>query len=171
MPLLAPGTPAPDFELPDADGKKRSLSSERSRGPVLLVFYKISCPTCQFVLPFVDRLWKRLWGSAVTVLAVSQDPPDDTAAFNREFGMEMPSVFDGEEEGYPVSEQYGIAHVPALFLVEPDGVISYSGAGWVKAEFEELLERLAGAAGMERLELFEPGEDVPDFRGGCASKN
>ena len=51
MAALPPGSKAPDFELPDRDGASHSLSDALRKGPVLLTFFKISCPTCQFQSP------------------------------------------------------------------------------------------------------------------------
>jgi peroxiredoxin len=47
MTALAAGTKAPDIELETMEGKKFSLQAELARGPVVLIFFKASCPTCQ----------------------------------------------------------------------------------------------------------------------------
>jgi AhpC/TSA family len=38
--IVKAGQPAPDFALPDADGRQVSLSELRARGPVALSFYR-----------------------------------------------------------------------------------------------------------------------------------
>jgi peroxiredoxin len=58
MAALASGAKAPDFELKTLDGKRVSLSEKLSRGAVVLAFFKVSCPTCQYAFPFLDRLEK-----------------------------------------------------------------------------------------------------------------
>jgi peroxiredoxin len=58
MPALAVGARAPDFELKTLDGKRGWLGEELSRGPVVLAFFKVSCPTCQYAFPFLERLHK-----------------------------------------------------------------------------------------------------------------
>ena len=58
MPALTVGTTAPDFTLPDMDGKQFSLRQAIARGPVVLVFFKVSCPVCQFAFPFIERIYK-----------------------------------------------------------------------------------------------------------------
>jgi peroxiredoxin Q/BCP len=94
---LQPGSQAPDFLLPDAEGRRFALADALKRGPVLLAFFKVACPTCQYALPFVERLARRLEGGAVTVWAISQDSPEHTAMFNREFGISLPPLFDPED--------------------------------------------------------------------------
>ena len=38
--MIQPGEQAPDFELPDQDGRPWRLSDQLQAGPVLLVFYR-----------------------------------------------------------------------------------------------------------------------------------
>lgn len=56
MAALAVGAKAPDFELKTLDGKRVSLNEELARGAVVLAFFKVSCPTCQYAFPFLERL-------------------------------------------------------------------------------------------------------------------
>ena len=70
--LPAAGSRAPSFQLKDLDGKLRTLEEMLAGGPVLVAFYKVSCPVCQFTLPFLERLHQGAGGS-VQFVAVSQD--------------------------------------------------------------------------------------------------
>jgi peroxiredoxin len=167
MAALEPDTAAPQFSLPDDKGEVHSLTEGLAKGPLLLVFFKVSCPTCQYALPFFERLHKRLAGAAVNIWAVSQDSLDHTNAFGREFGIEtLPVLFDPEEEGYPVSNVYGITNVPTAFLVEPDGRIAVTSVGWSKDDVARISRQLGQAAGEPGLLLFEPSENVLAFRPG-----
>jgi|ERR1700733_5304850 len=58
MAALTTGTQAPDFELKTLEGKRFSLSEQLGRGAAVLAFFKVSCPTCQYALPFLERLHK-----------------------------------------------------------------------------------------------------------------
>ena len=58
MAALTAGTKAPDFELIAMDGKRFSLQEELTHRPVVLAFFKGSCPVCQYAFPFLDRLSK-----------------------------------------------------------------------------------------------------------------
>ena len=62
MTALSAGTVAPKFSLPMVDSGSFSLPEALQRGPVLLAFFKISCPVCQFALPFVERLYQAWQG-------------------------------------------------------------------------------------------------------------
>src|SRR5271170_3092063 len=86
MAALTPGTPAPDFTLPTMEGKQFSLKEALLRGPALLVFFKISCPVCQFALPFLDRIYRAYGNRNVAIVGISQNGNKDTASFLKEYG-------------------------------------------------------------------------------------
>src|SRR2546425_219 len=127
--MLTAGAPAPDFELQDLSGKRRSRAEIAAGKPVLLAFYKASCPVCQYTFPFLERLYRGRTNRDIGMYAISQDDPESTREFEQEFGITIPTLLDKEEEGYPASNAYRLSHVPSLFLVEPDGRISHAITG------------------------------------------
>jgi peroxiredoxin len=165
MPALATGTTAPGFELKTLDGKAFSLSAGLARGPVILAFFKVGCPTCQYTFPFLERLYKTYGSQGVTLVGVSQNNAKDTAAFNKQFGITFPVLLD-DTEAYPVSNAYGLTNVPTIFWIAQDGEIEVSSVGWVKADFEQLNRKMAEIGKIPAASMFKPGEDVRDFRAG-----
>lgn len=155
--MLAEGATAPDFELQSAisgesKGLRRSLLA--SGNPVLLAFFKISCPVCQFAFPFLQRI---AGSASLTIVGISQDDAHGTSEFNEELGISLESLIDPRP--YRVSSSYRISNVPSMFLVEPDGKISHSVIGFSKAAFEEFGRR-AG------LRPFREDELIPAYRPG-----
>jgi peroxiredoxin len=73
MAALGEGAKAPDFSLPVLDGSKFSLQDALKHGQVLAVFFKVSCPVCQYLFPFFERLHKAYGSQSVAMVAVSQD--------------------------------------------------------------------------------------------------
>jgi len=116
MAALATGAKAPDFELKTLDGKQLSLREELARGPVVLAFFKASCPTCQYAFPFLERLHKAYQQRGYTLVGISQNDAKDTAAFNKEFGVTFPVLLDDTQK-YPVSNAYGLTNVPSIFWI------------------------------------------------------
>jgi len=165
MAALTEGTKAPEFELKTLDGKPFSLNDELARGAVVLVFFKVSCPTCQYALPFYERLYKAYRSKGISLVGVSQNDAKDTAAFNKEFGVTFPVLLD-DMRSYPVSNAYGLTNVPTVFWIAQDGEIEVSSVAWVKADFEEINRRMAEAGKIAPAVMFRPGEDVRDFRAG-----
>ena len=165
MAALTVGAKAPDFELKALDGKRFALHDELARGPVVLAFFKVSCPTCQYTFPFLERLYRAYGHKNVTLVGVSQNNPRDTAAFNKEFGVTFPVLLD-DTETYPVSNAYGLTNVPTIFWIAEDGEIEVSSVGWLKADFEQIGRKMAEAGKTAPAVVFKPGEDVKDFRAG-----
>jgi peroxiredoxin len=165
MAALTAGTKAPEFELKAMDGKRFALREELARGPVVLAFFKVSCPICQYAFPFLERLERAYGHKGVRIIGVSQDDPKHTAAFTKEFGVTFPVLLD-DKDAYPVSNAYGLTNVPTLFWIAQDGKIEVSSVGWVKADFTEIGSRMAAAGNTAPAAMFKPGEDVRDFRAG-----
>jgi peroxiredoxin len=154
--MLNAGELAPDFQLPSAAGSSISLRSLLERSPVLVAFFKISCPTCQYTLPFLERISS---GGRIVILGVSQDDAEDTNDFAASVRLSFPLAIDGIRTGYAVSSAYRITNVPSLFLVEQGGKIASAWSGFSRPDLEELGRRIGVSA-------FQPGEQTPQFKPG-----
>ena len=164
MPILSSGMSAPPFQLVTTTGERLSLAAALAGGPVLLAFFKVSCPTCQFTFPFVERIYRQLREHGVRIWGVVQDKPQDGARFAATFGVTFPILVD--ELPYTVSRAYGLAHVPSLFLIKPDGKVEMSGDGFAKADLLAIQRSLAEQLSATPTELFLPTERIPEFKPG-----
>jgi peroxiredoxin len=142
------------------DGKEYSLSNLMERGPVVAAFFKISCPVCQFTFPFLERLYRRYGAEGITFLGISQDDARATAKFTKEYGVTFPMAVD-DENGYVVSNAYGLTNVPTIFLINTDGTIKVSSNGFDKKDLETIAAELAERRKIARAPLFRPDEVVP----------
>lgn len=149
------GQTAPEFRLALAGGGYRTLDELLAEGPVLLAFYKVTCPTCQLAMPFLQRLQ----GGALQVYAVCQDNAGRVKEFADAFEVELPNLLDTVDEGYPASNAYGVTHVPTMYLVERDKRISWEWSGFHRKRFELLAER-AGRT------IFTDADRVPESQPG-----
>ena len=131
-------------------GGEISLAELLRDGPILLAFYKVTCPVCQMTLPFLERLHA---AGTARVFGVSQNDAEDTRNFARHFGLTFPMLLDLEEDGFAASNAYGISSVPTMYLVERDGTIGSVIEGWVKAD-------------MERLGAVRADDNVPAWKAG-----
>lgn len=165
MAALTAGTKAPEFELRAMDGRRFVLRDELAKGPVVLAFFKVSCPTCQYAFPFLERLQRAYAQSGVRIVGVSQNDPKQTAAFTKEFGVTFPVLLDDTEK-YLVSNAYGLTNVPTIFWIAQDGEIEISSVGWVRADVEAIGRKISESMKVPPAALFKPGEDVRDFRAG-----
>jgi cytochrome c biogenesis protein CcmG/thiol:disulfide interchange protein DsbE len=165
MAALTSGKKAPDFALPTIDGGKFSLSEELARGPVVLAFFKVSCPVCQFAFPFLQRIFKAYASKNVSIVGVSQNGRQDTASFLQKFGVTFPVLLD-DTNTYPVSNAYGLTNVPTIFWIGQDGEIEISSVGWMKKDIEEINARAAKSSSQTAKPVFQPSEQVPESRAG-----
>jgi len=155
MSQISIGNRAPDFELKDFKGETHRLSEALARGPVALIFYKGDCPTCQFTFPYVQRIFSQVGQTTGwTLWGISEDDSDETRRFANQHGITFDLLID--EHPYPVSADYGLQFVPAIFLIQADGKIIVSDYGFTKAG----LNQLAG------FEFFTPNDGLPATRPG-----
>jgi len=154
--MLAAGAQTPSVSLRDLTGNSVALQQLTAEGPVLLAFYKGSCPVCQFTLPYLDRARDN---GRLKIVCVSQDGPADTKEFAEEFGLRLPMLTDDRSQGYVASNAFGITHVPTMFQLEQGGTVSHAWTGWSKADMQSLGERTG-------IAVIAPGEQVPAFRPG-----
>jgi len=154
--LIGTGARAPEFRLELLSGGYTALAEILAGGPVLLAFFKISCPVCQMTFPFLERIHA---ARALRIFGISQNDAADTREFNEEFGVTFPTLLDTEDNGFPASNDYGISSVPTLFLVEPGGTIVSVTEGWRKKEMQVL-------AGPALASLFRPSDYVPEWKAG-----
>ena len=159
MTHIVDGNMAPGFSLKSLDNKEYSLNTLLERGPVVAAFFKASCPVCQFTFPFLERLHKRYGGDGVTFLGISQDDARATQNFAKEYGMTFPLLLD--DNGYPVSNAYGLTNVPTNFLIDTDGTVKVSSMGFDKKDLEKIAAHLAERKKISLAPLFRPDEVIP----------
>jgi peroxiredoxin len=159
---LAAGTPAPPFELPDDGGGTTSLEDLGAGGPVLLAFFKCSCPTCRLAFPVYGELARR-YGDAVPVVAVGQDPVATSRPWLDDLGF-TGRVLD-DTPAYAASAAYDLDSVPALVLVDGGTVVDAS-EGWDRDRVNAWDERLAAMTGREPSPVSEDGDGRPPWKPG-----
>ena len=166
---LKPGELAPDFQLElvldilQSQDRVVSLQDTIEKGPALLVFAKESCPTCQFCLPFVQRIYQNYLDLEVSLVVIVQESLSAAQSMVHGLGLHMPVLLD---EDFSVSENYQIEFVPAFFYVGQDGRIQRVLESFVRRELVEINEEIAKVKGVDPLPFFTPDEVVPAFRPG-----
>jgi peroxiredoxin len=164
MSRIHAGDAAPDFSLSDAQGKHHSLKDLLKKGPVIAAFFKMSCPTCQFTFPFLQRIHDAYGSARATLVAISQEDAADTAEFCQEYGLTFTALLD--EDGYPASNSYGITNVPSIFLISTDGKVQERAVGFARAEIEKMGTEFARANHRPVTPVFRPTEIVPNTKPG-----
>lgn len=162
--MLKAGNAAPDFALERMDGPAVSLRDALARGPLLLIFFKVSCPTSKFTLPYVERLYQHVLPHGGQALGVSQDASAPTRRFAQDCGVSFPVVID--EEPYRVSRQFGLSYVPSLFVIGADGRITMAFDGFSKPDMIEAQRFFASHYSIAPPPIFAEKEKVPQYKPG-----
>ena len=127
---LAPGTPAPSFNLPDQDGNRVSLADFRGRWCVLVFYPRDQTPVCtQQLCEFRDAASEWARGNAV-VLGINPQGPDSHRTFRDRHSFPFSLLSDA---GGHVAAQYHAGWRMlvrrTVYLVNPQGDIAYAARG------------------------------------------
>jgi thiol-disulfide isomerase/thioredoxin len=130
-------------------------------GPVGLLFYKVTCPTCQLAAPVMGHFHRAFPGR---VIGIGQDPEPDLARFTATYEMGIDSIEDAPP--YEVSDGYAVVSVPTLFLVGDDGRVAEAVGAWDRAGFNRVAATLAHRIGSAPVVVSTPDDGLPEFKPG-----
>jgi thioredoxin-dependent peroxiredoxin len=129
---LTPGDTAPDFTLPDADGKPVALADYRGRRVVVYFYPAAGTPGCtKQACDFRDSL-AELNGAGLDVLGISPDKPAKLAKFRDKEGLTFPLLSDADKDvlnawgTFGEKQMYGktvTGVIRSTFVVDPEGKI------------------------------------------------
>ncbi len=130
--MLALGTSAPDFSLPDTAGDTASLVDFEKSPALLVVFMCNHCPFVKHVLDNLVELVKGYQARQVAVVAINSndvanypdDSPEMMAKLARESGLTFPYLYDEMQE---VARTYSAACTPDFFLFDGKRLLVYRG--------------------------------------------
>lgn len=130
-PILAPGTPAPDFSLHSTPDQLVSLSDFRGQ-PVILAFYPADwSPVCGDQMALYNEILPEFTRYGAELLGISVDGVWCHLAFAHDRKLRFPLLADFEPKG-AVARQYGAyrdsdgTSERALFVIDSDGAIAWS---------------------------------------------
>jgi peroxiredoxin (alkyl hydroperoxide reductase subunit C) len=129
--MIEPGTPAPDFALPDQDGNIVKLEDLRGQTTVL-VFYPLDwSPVCTDQLGVYQEVLGDLEAEGATLYGVSVDSAFSHKAFQASLGITIPLLADFHPKG-AVSSAYGAFieerghNHRALVMIGPDLTVKWA---------------------------------------------
>jgi peroxiredoxin len=130
--MLALGTKAPDFSLPDTQGNIVSLSHFDDAKALLVVFMCNHCPFVKHILDHFVEMAKEYRREGVAVVGINsndaagypEDRPEMMAKVAKEKGFAFPYLYDATQE---VAQSYHAACTPDFFLFDKDRKLVYRG--------------------------------------------
>lgn len=130
--MLPLGTPAPDFSLPDVNGKTVSLRDFAGSKALLVMFICNHCPFVKHVAEQLAQLARDYQSKGVAIVGISSNdvgshPADSPAEMKKEAemrGYTFPYLYD---ETQLVAHAYRAACTPDFFLFDSENKLAYRG--------------------------------------------
>src|ERR1700739_1000056 len=141
-PVLAIGSPAPDFSLPGVDGQVHKLSGYASSPILVIVFTCNHCPIAQMYEQRIQQLADDYKGKGVAVVAIQGNDPQairideldssDVSDSLPEMKIRVqykhltyPYLYDGDTQ--QVTRAYGPQATPHVFIFDQQRHLRYEG--------------------------------------------
>lgn len=129
---LSSGDSAPDFSLPDADGRIVARADANGDGGLLVLFACNHCPFVIHLAEAVGEFAREIAAHGVNTVAINsndlekypQDGPGPMKDFAAKWRWEFPYLLD---ESQQVAKAHGAACTPDFFLFNSDGKLFYTG--------------------------------------------
>jgi len=130
--MLALGTPAPGFDLPDTISGRRVQLEELSGKALVVMFICNHCPYVKHVQAGLVSFGRDYADADVAIVAISSndvdqypdDSPEQLRIVSQELGYAFPVLFDETQE---VAKAYTAACTPDFFLFDSDRTLVYRG--------------------------------------------
>jgi peroxiredoxin Q/BCP len=121
--------PAPDFSLPDGDGKQWRLSDHRGQVVVLLFYPGDETPVCTRQMCSVRDRWDDYVATGAEVVGISTDSVESHRKFSEHHNLPLRLLSDAKGE---VSKLYGARSlIPgkvarSVFVIDANGIVRHS---------------------------------------------
>ncbi len=130
--MLPLGTPAPDFSLPNIDGRTVSLADVAGAKATLVMFICNHCPFVKHVADQLATLGRDYAARGVGIVAISSndvathpaDSPEQMVHEAEQRGYVFPYLYDETQE---VAHAYHAACTPDFFLFDGSRKLVYRG--------------------------------------------
>lgn len=117
--------PAPDFELPDLQGKLHKLSDLRGK-IVIINFWSCECPHSARADGLIMQ-WLKEWGGEVELLSIAANRNESAQGLEEAARSRgIPTVL--VDAGHVVADLYEAVTTPHIFVVDRYGILRYCGA-------------------------------------------
>jgi peroxiredoxin len=132
------GRPAPEFSLPDIDGRQVRLSELRGKA-VLLSFWASWCVPCKEEMPLLEKLQAEWESAGLEVLGITNESASKARAWLDQQGFDLKTLVDVDRRAF---QDYEADQIPVSVVVDRAGnVVSYLQGLGGEAHFRAAVEK------------------------------
>jgi thiol-disulfide isomerase/thioredoxin len=147
---LPVGTPFPDFDVKDLDGKPMSVAAYKGK-VVMIDFWATWCPPCRAEAPNIAKTYQKYHDKGFEIIGISLDrkgDKDKLVAFTKENNMPWGQYYD--EAGGPgkLAQKCAVDTIPRAFLLDGNGKIIAKGDAIRGEALEPAVKKALGASGV-----------------------
>lgn len=147
------------FELENLRDEKIAFSGTSH---ALVCFIKEDCPTCKEVMPVLMAMYEHFAG--VLDVQIIGQTLEGNKALDKAYGPGF-SILD--DSALKVSFAANVETVPTLFRIDGDGAVADTLIGFVRDEWQDLLQRMSAEFAQAEVDL--DWQNLPQWRPGCGS--
>ncbi|MET0649715.1 MAG: thioredoxin family protein [Pyrinomonadaceae bacterium] len=158
---LAVGAAAPDFTLPDADGKEHSLASLKGKSGTLILFIATQCPVSNAYNARMQKLADDYRARGVNVVGINSNSTEPAAEVKQHAADKGLNFTILKDAGNQIADRYDAQVTPEAYLLDPSGKLVYQGRidnsryGYVitSTELRDAIEATLAGKPVEKAEV------------------
>ncbi len=121
------GASAPDFPLPDTDGRAHSLASLKGKSGTLILFIATECPYSNAYNERMQKLADDYRGRGVNVIGINSNSTESAAEVKQHAAEKGLTFTILKDEGNAVADRYDAQVTPEAYLLDASGKLVYHG--------------------------------------------
>jgi peroxiredoxin len=141
---------APDFNLPDMNGKNYQLSENLGKGPILINFWATWCIPCREEMKKLKKIYQTYEKDGLQILSISIDDPktvNKVKSFIKTNRYPFTVLLDTNNE---VFQMYKGTNPPLSILMDKTGSIVYDHTGYRKGDEKKMEEEILALIDAEK---------------------
>ncbi|HEV2863271.1 MAG TPA: thioredoxin family protein [Pyrinomonadaceae bacterium] len=124
---LAIGAAAPDFTLPDVDGKQHSLASLKGKSGTLILFIATQCPYSNRYNARMAKLAEDYRAKGVNVVGINSNSTEPAAEVKQHAADNGLNFTILKDPGNQIADRYDAQVTPEAYLLDASGKLVYHG--------------------------------------------
>jgi len=155
------GAAAPDFTLPDADGRAHSLASLKGRSGTLILFVATECPVSNAYNARMQKLADDYSARGVNVVGINSNVAESAAEVKRHAADNGLNFTILKDPGNQIADHFGARVTPEAYLLDASGKLVYhgridnskSGDSITSTELRDAIEATLAGKPVEKAEV------------------